>query len=113
MSAWNDNAPVPRGCAPRMIAGLLAVLFGGLSTICFFGALRWAPADFTERLFKAAVEHVFFSLAAICCVVLVWSVFAPRWMERIVVRVQDHVVSTLVGVIVLSAISIFAAFASQ
>jgi hypothetical protein len=39
--------------------------------------------------------------------------FAPRWMERIMIGVQDHIVPTLLAVIVLSAISIFAAFASQ
>jgi hypothetical protein len=96
-----------------MIAGLLAVLFGGLNGICFVGAYGWAPIGITEKLYKAAAEHVFFSLAAICLVVMLWSLFAPRWMERIMIRVQDHIVPTLLAVIVLSGISIFAAFASQ
>jgi hypothetical protein len=96
-----------------MIAGLVAVLFGVLSGICFVGAYGWVPIGLTEKLFKAAAEHVFFSLAAICLFVILWSLFAPRWMERIMIRVQDHIVPTLLAVIVLSAISIFAAFASQ
>jgi hypothetical protein len=96
-----------------LIAGLLAVLFGGLSSACFFGSRGWSPTDFTERLFKAAVEHTFFSIALICIVVAFWSLFAPRWMERIILRVQNHVVGTLIAVIVLSAISILAAFAIQ
>jgi hypothetical protein len=96
-----------------MIAGLLAILFGGLSSICFFGSRGWIPIGFTERLFKAAVEHVFFSISAICLVIIVWSLFAPRWMELFIVRVQDHLMETLLAVIALSAISILAAFASQ
>jgi hypothetical protein len=109
----SNRVPVPRGCGERAIAGLLAVLFGFLSGGCFIGLRGWTPATTTERLFKAGVEHVFFSLSAICIVVAFWSLFAPRWMERIIVRVQDHVIETLLAVIILSGISIFAAFVSQ
>ena len=102
-----------RGCGERLIAGLLALLFGILSGACFFGNRGWTPDDLIERLFKATVEHVFFSISFVCVVVLVWSIFTPRWMERIMLRAQKHIVGTLAAVILLSAISIFAAFSAQ
>ena len=108
-----SEVPVPRGCGERAIAGLLAILFGLLSSATYFSSRSWAPVDFTERLYKALIGHVFFSVAGICLGVLIWSLFTPRWMDRLIVRVQSRIVRTLLAVIVLSAISIIAALYFQ
>jgi len=107
------QVPVPRGGGERAIAGLLAVLFGFLGTACFLFVHSWTPETFRDQLFKAVVEHVFISVAGICLAVIIWSLFTPSWMERLIVRVQSRIVETLLVVIALSAVAIFAALVLQ
>jgi hypothetical protein len=102
---------LPKGIGDRTIAGLLALLFGVFGLGVLPAVSDWVPTSFWERVAMVVVEHVFVSVVLSCAVVLVWSLFTPRWVERLVRRVLGHLVVTLLFVILLSVASVIIAIA--
>lgn len=103
------NVPTPKGFGQRLIAGLLAIMFGFPAGGASYGVLIFKPKNHWEQIFQVVVEHVAITTFLICIAVLIWALFAPRWMERLMVKVQKKIIPTL-ALVILGGGALVAAF---
>lgn len=84
-----------RGVGDRILVGVLcSIVTFFLSLICF-AVEQWKASSSTERFWQHVAFEVFLAFAVFTALGVLWAVFAPRWMERLLQSAYHKVVLTI------------------
>jgi uncharacterized membrane protein (DUF485 family) len=84
-----------RAIGDRILLGVLcSVVTFFLSLICS-AVEQWQASSSTERFWQHVAFEVFLAFAVFTGFGVLWTVFAPRWMERLLQSAYHKVVLTI------------------